>query len=917
MIEQIGTHPEGQGRALFMSTIAFTVCFAVWTVFSIIGVQINAELGLNATEFGLLIGIPILSGSLIRLALGIWIDQHDGRRVYTIVMTAAAVATYCLTWAKTYPQFLLAALFVGIAGGSFAVGVAYISRFYAPDKQGTALGIFSTGNVGAAVTTSVAPFVLVAYGWQMVAQVWAFAIAIMGIVFWLTTSEDPVTRARRERGKKRTSAWLELAPLRNIQTWRFAFYYFFVFGAFVALALWLPQYLIKVYGVDIETAGIMAAAFSFPASVFCVYGSHLSNNYGARRVMYWTFLVAVGCTFLLSYPPTDYIVHTVSGTRSFHLEMTAVGFTVTVFVLGFFMALGKAAVYKHIPVYYPMHVGSVGGLVGMIGGLGGFVLPIAFGALLDLTGLWTSCFMLLFALVATALIWMHMSVRQMERGVAGEALKRLPELPEMQEIHAPEHIGALSGAMLTDWRPEDPQFWNGTGRAIARRNLWVSIPALLLSFAVWQVWSVVVAKLPMVGFNFTTDELFWLAALPGISGAVLRVFYSFLVPIFGGRMWTTLATWSLMIPALGIGYAVQNPSTPYVAFLALALLCGLGGGNFASSMANISFYFPRSEKGNALALNAGLGNLGVSVVQFVVPIVITVGVFGWFGGDPAMVKSGTQTTPVWLQNAGFIWVPFIAASAFASWFGMNDIASAKASFSEQAVIFERKHNWIMCWLYTGTFGSFIGYSAAFPLLAKTQFPAVDALPFVFLGPLVGALSRSATGWISDRYGGGRVTFWVFVVMMIGVVGVLYFIGIKDQPNAFWGFFAMFLVLFFATGVGNASTFQMIPNIMRKEIARLMPEIDATTRLRQAEKESAAITGFTSAIAAFGAFFIPKAYGTSIQLTGGAQAALWCFLGFYVTCVLITWGFYTRRGGLLYDVEHRAPASSRAVVSTAE
>ena len=263
----------------------------------------------------------------------------------------------------------------------------------------------------------------------------------------------------------------------------------------------------------------------------------------------------------------------------------------------------------------------------------------------------------------------------------------------------------------------------------------------------------VVAKLPSVGFNFTTDQLFWLAALPGISGAVLRIFYSFMVPIFGGRLWTTVATWSLMIPAVGIGYAVQNPDTPYVVFLILALLCGLGGGNFASSMANISFFFPKAEKGNALALNAGLGNLGVSVVQFVVPIAITAGVFGWLGGDPVDGQGpAAQQVPLWLQNAGFIWVPFIAVERVRGWFGMNDIASAKASFGEQAVIFERKHNWIMCWLYTGTFGSFIGYSAGFPLLAKTQFPAVDALPFVFLGPLVGALSRSATGWVSDQLG---------------------------------------------------------------------------------------------------------------------------------------------------------------------
>ncbi|HMK79595.1 MAG TPA: MFS transporter [Xanthobacteraceae bacterium] len=886
-----------------MSTISFTVCFAVWTIFSIIGVQIKKDLGLNETQFGLLVGTPILSGSLIRIFLGVWTDQYGGRLVYVAVMLAAAVATYFLTWATTYPEFLLAALFVGIAGGSFAVGVAYVSRWYPVEKQGTALGIFGAGNVGAAVTKFLAPFVLVAYGWHAVAQIWAAGIALMAIVFWLTTRDDPVLVARRARGEKPRSAWLELAPLKNVQVWRFSLYYFFVFGAFVALSLWLPQYLIGVYGIDIRAAGMIAAAFSFPASVFRAYGGHLSDRYGARRVMYWTFLVAVVCTFVLSYPPTDYVVRTITGARAFHLEMAVVPFTVTIFVLGFFMALGKAAVYKHIPVYYPNNVGAVGGLVGMIGGLGGFVLPIAFGVLNDLTGLWTSCFMLLFVLVSVALTWMHVSIRQMERAVAEPELAKLPQLPEMQEIHTPAHVGALSGAVLTDWRPEDKTFWETTGRAVARRNLWISIPALLLSFAIWQVWSVVVAKLPSVGFQFTTDQLFWLAALPGISGAVLRIFYSFMVPIFGGRLWTTVATWSLMIPAVGIGYAVQTPTTPYVVFLGLALLCGLGGGNFASSMANISFFFPRAEKGNALALNAGLGNLGVSVVQFLVPIVTAIGVFGWFGGDPAMVKGPAGEVPLWLQNAGFIWVPFIAASAFAAWFGMNDIASAKASFSEQAVIFERKHNWIMCWLYTGTFGSFIGYSAGFPLLAKTQFPAVDALPFVFLGPLVGALSRSATGWLSDRYGGGRVTIWVFILMMLGVLGVLYFLGIKEQAYAFWGFFAMFLVLFFAAGVGNASTFQMIPNIMRREMDRLLPEADRDARQRQAEKESAAITGFTSAIAAFGAFFIPKAYGTSIGLTGGVEAALWAFLIFYVSCLAITWGFYTRRGGLLHDIEH--------------
>jgi NNP family nitrate/nitrite transporter-like MFS transporter len=912
-MQETGGRPEA-GRILGVSTVAFTVCFAAWTIFAIIGIRIRQDLGLSETQFGLMVGMPVLTGSLIRVALGIWTDRYGGRLVFTLTMLAAAVATFLLSWAHTYPQILLAALGVGIAGGSFAVGVAYVSRWYPKEKQGIALGIFGAGNVGSAVTKFLAPFVLVAFGWQAVAQVWAAALVVMAVIFWFTTADDPVITERRRLGIRPKSAWLELAPLKNIQIWRFSLYYFFVFGAFVALALWLPQYLINVYGLNIETAGMIAAFFSVPASLFRAYGGHLSDTYGARRVLYWTFFVSVAATFVLSYPPTDYVVHGANGqTTAFHIEMGLIPFIATIFVLGFFMALGKAAVYKHIPVYYPEHVGSVGGLVGMIGGLGGFVLPILFGVLLDLTGLWTSCFMALFLLVGGALIWMHAAIRQMEHGVVDEALEKLPPFPEMQGMPKPVLAPRTSRAVLTDWRPEDPTFWEKTGRAIARRNLWLSIPALLLSFAIWQVWSVVVAKLPQVGFAFTTDQLFWLAALPGISGAVLRVFYSFMVPIFGGRLWTTVTTWSLMIPAVGIGYAVQNPDTPYIVLLILALLCGFGGGNFASSMANISFFFPKAEKGNALALNAGLGNLGVSVVQFVVPLAITASVFGWFGGEPQTVATATGTTSLWLQNAGFVFVPFIAIAAFASWFGMNDIAAARASFAEQAVIFERRHNWIMCWLYTGTFGSFIGYSAGFPLLAKMLFPDVNALQFAFLGPLVGALSRSGTGWLADRYGGARVTFWVFALMMAGVAGVLWSIGIKDQPGAFWFFFAAFLVLFFATGVGNASTFQMIPAISAREMDRLMPNAPPEVRRQQAEKEAAAITGFTSAIAAFGAFFIPKSFGSSIALTGGVETALWGFFAFYAICLAVTWAVYTRRGGLLRDVER---AKRRVAVATA-
>ncbi|MGE0180687.1 MAG: nitrate/nitrite transporter [Parvularculaceae bacterium] len=887
-----------QNKALGASTIAFTACFAVWTIFSIIGVQIKRDLGLSETEFGLLVATPILTGSISRIFLGIWTDQFGGRKVFAAVMFFAAVAAWLLSTVHTYPMFLLAALGVGLAGGSFAVGIAYTSKWFPNEKQGTALGVFGMGNVGAAITNFAAPFILVAVGWERTAQIYAVILMALAVLFFLVTKEDPATLARKARGEKPRSALMELEPLRNLQVWRFALYYFFVFGAFVALALWLPRYLIGVYGLDIKTAGMLAAFYAVPASLFRAYGGYLSDKIGARKVMYWTFIVSIICVFMLSYPHTDYVIHGIDGPIAFSTQMGLVPFVILIFVLGFFMSLGKAAVYKHIPVYYPGHVGAVGGLVGMIGGLGGFILPIAFGVMNDLTGIWTSCFMLLFAIVAVSLAWMHFAIRRMEEKALAPELGALPQFPELQEIHTAEH-GEKTSPVLEDWHPDDDAFWKEKGKRIANRNLWISIPALLLAFAVWMVWSVVVAKLPTIGFDYTTDQLFWLAALPGLSGATLRIFYSFMVPIFGGRLWTTLTTASLLIPAFGIGYAVQDPQTPYFLFLVLALLCGFGGGNFASSMANISFFFPKKEKGNALALNAGLGNLGVSVMQFAVPLVITAGVFGAMGGDAQVTGEGQR---LWLQNAGFIWVPFLLISTAAAWFGMNDIASARASFAEQAVIFSRKHNWIMCLLYTGTFGSFIGYSAGFPLLMKTQFPEINALQFAFLGPLVGALSRSMTGWVSDKWGGARVTFWVFLLMILAVAGVLYFLGMKDQPGAFWGFFAMFMVLFFATGVGNASTFQMIPIMMREEMPRLMPQLDANARLRQAEKESAAIIGFTSAIAAYGAFFIPKSYGTSISMTGGPEAALVGFLAFYVLCAAVTWIVYSRKGGLLHEIE---------------
>ena len=453
------------------------------------------------------------------------------------------------------------------------------------------------------------------------------------------------------------------------------------------------------------------------------------------------------------------------------------------------------------------------------------------------------------------------------------------------------------GRLLTLWTPEDKSFWEREGEAVAKLNLWISVPALFLAFAIWQVWSVVAVSLPGLGFKYSSNQLFWLAAAPALSGATLRIFYSFMVPMFGGRRWTAISTASLLIPALGIGYAVQDNTTSYPTMLILALLCGFGGGNFSSSMANISFFFPKERKGSALGVNAGLGNLGVSVVQFLSPLVVTAGIFGIFGGEgQTIVKNGTSMQ-VWTQNAAFIWVPWIVLASLAAWFGMHDIADAKASFASQAAIFRRKHNWLMCTLYLGTFGSFIGYAAGFPLLIKSQFPDINPLAYAWLGPLVGAVVRPFGGWLADKVGGARVTLWNFIVMAIAVVGVIQFLPYAGAGGNFAGFFVCFLVLFLTTGIGNGSTFSMIPVIFLTEAMRGV-DVNAPGALAQAQKEgntlAAATLGFTAAFAAYGGFFIPKSYGSSIALTGGPEFALWTFAFFYVLCIGLTWWYYARK-----------------------
>ena len=431
--------------------------------------------------------------------------------------------------------------------------------------------------------------------------------------------------------------------------------------------------------------------------------------------------------------------------------------------------------------------------------------------------------------------------------------------------------GAKSLYKLKIWNPEDKSFWESEGEKIANRNLWISVPALLLSFSVWMLWSVVAVNLNSAGFSFTPEQLFNLAALPGLSGATLRIFYAFVVPIFGGRNWTIISTASLLIPTVGIGYAVQDTTTTYTTMAILAILCGLGGGNFASSMGNINFFFPKSKRGTALGINGGLGNLGVSVVQFVVPFIVTMGVFGSLGGDPqVLVKDGVSKN-IWIQNAAFVWIIPILLTTVAAFFGMNNLETAKASIKEQFVIFKCKHMWIMSFVYTVAFGSFIGYSAVFPLLIKFQFPGIDPLQYAFLGPLVGALSRSVGGWAADKFGGARVTFWDIVIMIGATFGVRYFM----EEHNFTAFFIMALLLFITTGVASGSTFGMLSKIFNP-------------------KEAAPAIGFISAVAAYGAFFVPKAFGWSMQVTGSSSMALYGCIVTYLISIIVIRHYYSRK-----------------------
>ncbi|MER6829601.1 MFS transporter [Streptosporangium sp. NPDC000563] len=425
---------------------------------------------------------------------------------------------------------------------------------------------------------------------------------------------------------------------------------------------------------------------------------------------------------------------------------------------------------------------------------------------------------------------------------------------------------------ISDWRPDDPDFWQGQGRKVARRNLVFSIFAEHLGFTLWTVWSIVAVQLG--SYDFSTDQLFWIVALPNLIGSALRIPYTFAPARFGGRNFTVVSALLLLVPAVLLAVAVGNPATPYWVFLVIAATAGLGGGNFASSMANITYFYPQDRQGSALGLNAAGGNIGVSSVQLVMPLVI--GAFG-------------------LAAAGLFWVPFILAAAIGAYFFMDNLTSAKASPADQLKVAGRAQTWIMSVLYIGTFGSFIGYSTAFPLLIKSQFPEQASLvALAFIGPLLGSLVRPIGGWLSDRLGGARVTLVNFAAM----AGAAALVWQGLSQHAFALFFCAYMLLVATTGIGNGSTYRMIPAIFRaKAVAGLAAGTEAhEAAVAVGKRDASAAIGIISAIGAFGGFFINRGFGSSIAATGGAGAALASFAAFYLVCAVITWACYLRTAG---------------------
>ncbi len=501
---------------------------------------------------------------------------------------------------------------------------------------------------------------------------------------------------------------------------------------------------------------------------------------------------------------------------------------------------------------------------------------------------------------------------------------------------APVQVTAKGGTWIEDWRPEDDDFWENGGKKVARRNLIWSIFVEHLGFSVWLLWSVSAVMLAKQGFDFTAQQLVFLLAVPNLIGALIRIPYTLAVPKFGGRNWTVISALLLLIPTLLFVIAVQNPDTPYWAFVLIAATAGFGGGNFASSMANINFFYPAKATGAALGLNAAGGTLGVALIQFFLPIVV--GGAGAFG----LVKASEEG--IFLERAGYLYAALAVIGAICAFFMMNNLKQATSKPREQLSVMKYKHTWVMSFLYIGTFGSFIGYSAAMPLLIKINFfrapTPIDSIGinfayYAFLGALVGSMARPLGGWLADKYGGARVTFWTFVAMIAGTLAVLYTLTLlrpvpsappeklaewAKDPAAFPGFppevtsavdynssifpwfLAAFLFVFIATGIGNGSTYRMIPLISqdraKKDTLEGTPERNAA--LLKATKESSAVIGIAGAIGALGGFLIPITFGAPWvdDPVEAVKTAFGIFAGFYVICLATTWFFYTRKTFLM-------------------
>lgn len=388
---------------LAASTLAFLVCFVVWMMFGVLGVQLRADLGLNSTEFGLLTATPVLTGAIMRLPLGIWTDRFGGRIVMTVLLVVCAVPVYIVSYATQLWEFLLIGLFLGCVGASFAVGTPYVARFFPPKRRGFAMGVFGAGTCGAAVNLFITPSLQLAYGWRAVPRIYAVALLVTALIFWLASAPDPGA------GKRGGSLLDSFRALRDRRVWRLCQYYSITFGGFTALSLWIPQYLTQEYGMTLVVASAFAAGFSLPGSLLRALGGALSDRFGAHAVTWWGLWVAWICLFVLSYPATDFVIHTIDGTVSLKVAMPLVGFVVMAFALGAVFALGMASTFKYVADDFPDNMGVVTGIVGLAGGLGGFLLPILFGVLLDLLRVRTTCFMLLYGIVWVSLILIYLS----------------------------------------------------------------------------------------------------------------------------------------------------------------------------------------------------------------------------------------------------------------------------------------------------------------------------------------------------------------------------------------------------------------------------------------------------------------------------------------------------------------------------